>query len=70
MKVKLLIAVNIGGKQYPAGVEADLKPKDAQALIRGRYAIAVKERAVPKVVVEKRQTPVVAPVGEVENSAN
>ena len=47
MKVKLLLSVNIEGRQYAVGTEADLKPKDAKPLIRGGYAIEVKERAVP-----------------------
>lgn len=54
MKVKLLLSVNVEGRQFTVGSEADLKPKEAKALIRGGYAIAVKERAVPNVGVETR----------------
>jgi len=54
MKVKLLLALNVEGRQYESGVVVDLPAKDAQALVRGRYAEPVKERAVPDTKVETR----------------
>jgi len=54
MKVKLLLALNVEGRQYESGVVVDLPVKDAQALVRGRLAEPVKERAVPDTKVETR----------------
>jgi len=58
MKVKLLLPLNIEGRQYAAMSEADLDAKEAKALIRGGFAQAVKERAVPQKPVEVRTDPV------------
>ena len=54
MKVKLLMAINLEGRNYEKGDTPNLKPKDAQALIRGKYAIGVKERAINHTQVETR----------------
>lgn len=54
MKVKLIIPVNIEGRQFDAMTIVDIPVKDARALIRGGFAQEVKEKAIPVKEVETR----------------
>ena len=56
MKVKLFLPLNIEGTQYDAMAIADIPVKEAKALIRGGFAEALKEKAVPQAKVETRVT--------------
>jgi hypothetical protein len=51
MKVRLLQPMNLEGRDYRKDDEVQLQVKDAKALIRNKYAVAVVERAIelPKV---------------------
>ena len=54
MKVKFLQPVNLEGKEYRKGDEANLKPNEALAMVRGGYAQVVQERAVHRPEAEVR----------------
>ena len=54
MKVRLLQPMNLEGRDYRKDDEVQLQVKDAKALIRNKYAVAVVERAIERPQVEVR----------------
>jgi hypothetical protein len=54
MKVRFTQPVNLEGREYRAGDEANLHPQEALAMVRGKYAVMVQERAVAPPKVEVR----------------
>lgn len=54
MKIRLLMAMNLDGKDYRAGDEIQIDARDGQALVRNKYAVAVVERAVQRPSAEIR----------------